>query len=166
VKRQARTADWLLFEDALERVLAAVPTMPSETVPLLDAGGSVLAVPAISPLSLPPWDNSGMDGYAVHAADVEHATREAPVRLRVVGEIVAGGFPDRAIGRGEAIHIMTGAPLPEGADTVIRVEHTRRVGDDVEILNAMDTGKNVRPLGEDVRAGEAVLPAGVLLRAG
>jgi molybdopterin molybdotransferase len=166
VKRQARAADWLLFEDAVERVLAAVPALPSEMVPLLEAGGRVLAVPAISPLSLPPWDNSGMDGYAVHAADVAHATRESPVRLRVTGEIVAGGFPDRALGRGEAIHIMTGAPLPQGADTVIRVEHTRRVGDDVEIFNAMDTGKNVRPLGEDIRAGETVLPAGVLLRAG
>ena len=164
--RQTRAADWLLFQDAVERILDAVPSLPSERVPLTEAGGRVLAVPAISPLAQPPWDNSGMDGFAVHAADVAHATRNAPVQLRVVGEVLAGGFPDRPVERGEAIRIMTGAPLPPGADTVIRVEHTRPAGQLVEVFNAMDTGKNVRPLGEDIRVGETVLQAGILLRAG
>ena len=164
--RQARTADWLLFEDAVERILEAVPALSHERVPLVEAGGRVLAEPAISPLSQPPWDNSGMDGYAVHAADVSGATQASPVQLRIAGEVLAGGFPDRPVSRGEAVRIMTGAPLPGGADTVIRVEHTRTSGDTVEIFNAMDTGKNVRPLGEDIRAGETVLPAGIVLLAG
>jgi molybdopterin molybdotransferase len=163
--RSARTAEWLLIHDALERILSAVPALRTERVPLLDAGGRVLAEPAISPLTLPPWDNSGMDGYAVHAVDVRHATRDAPVRLRVVGEVAAGGFPDRAIERGEALKIMTGAPLPGGADTVIRVEHTRvEAAGTVDVFDTMDVSKNIRRRGEDLHAGETVLPAGILLR--
>ena len=103
MKRAARDAEWLLLEDAIARILAAVPSLPSERIPLVDAGGRVLATPAISALTLPPWDNSGMDGYAVHAADVEHATRAAPARVRAVGEVHAGGFTDHVLQRGEAL---------------------------------------------------------------
>lgn len=166
MSRIARTAEWLLIGDAISRILDAVPFLPTERVPLLEAGGRVLAIPAIASLTLPPWDNSGMDGYAVHAADVENASRSAPVSLRVVGAVAAGGFPDRAVERGAAMQIMTGAPLPAGADTVIRVEHTRVVdADHVEIFDAMDVRKNIRYTGEDLRAGDTVLPAGILLRA-
>lgn len=117
-------ADWLAVPDALERILAAVRPVAAEPVPLLDAFGRVLAEPATSPIEHPPWDNSAMDGFAVRAEDIAGATRDAPARLTVVDDIPAGGFPSRPIGPGEAARIMTGAPAPEGADTVIRVEHT------------------------------------------
>lgn len=163
--RLPRDAEWLLIGDALARILDAVPALPSERVPLEEAGGRVLAAPAISAVTLPPWDNSGMDGYAVRAVDVEHATRTTPARLRVTGGVVAGGFPDRAVQAGEAYRIMTGAPLPVGADTVIRVEHTREVaGEAIEIFDAMDVRKNIRYTGEDLRAGETVMQPGLLLR--
>jgi molybdopterin molybdotransferase len=163
--RQQREAEWLLIGDAVERILQAVPALGSERVPLADAGGRVLAEPAISALTLPPWDNSGMDGFACRAADVSHATRAVPVTLRVTGSVVAGAFPDRDVGSGEAYQIMTGAPTPRGADTVIRVEHTRVVADGViEVFDAMDARKNIRFAGEDLRAGETVLQSGVLLR--
>lgn len=117
-------ADWLSIPEALERILASVRPTEAEPVPLVDAFGRVLAEPAVSPIDHPPWDNSGMDGFAVRAEDIAGATREAPARLTVVDDIPAGGFPSRPIGPGEAAKIMTGAPVPEGADSVVRVEHT------------------------------------------
>jgi molybdopterin molybdotransferase len=165
--RAPRHAEWLTIQDALTRILAAVPPLGAERIPLVDAGGRVLAAPAVSALSLPPWDNSGMDGYAVHAADVLHATASAPVRLQVIGDVPAGSFPDGPLARGSACRIMTGAPTPAGADTVIRVDHTRPAGDGIiEIFDAMDAGKNIRAAGEDIRAGDTVVEAGVLLRPG
>src|SRR5438094_4374925 len=102
-------------DDALARILANVPAVPVVDVPLLDALGLVLAEDVAADRDVPPFRNSAMDGYAVRGDDV--AT--APARLRVVGEIAAGGFPDRGIAKGEAMRIMTGAPMPEGADTVV-----------------------------------------------
>src|SRR5690606_40984323 len=93
-------------------------------VPLLDAVGRVLAEPVVSPIDQPPWDNSAMDGFAARTADIRGAGPQSPVELLVVDDVPAGGFPSRAIGPGEAARIMTGAPVPEGADTVVRVEHT------------------------------------------
>jgi molybdopterin molybdotransferase len=115
-------------------------------------------------MSVPPWDNSAMDGFAVQAADIEKAGPSSPVILRVIGNLPAGTAPDRAVGSGEAIRIMTGAPVPPGADTVVRFEDTRSDGDSVEILEAIPMGKNVRRAGEDVQQGELVLRAGMLLR--
>jgi molybdopterin molybdotransferase len=164
-RRSDRVAEWLLIGDAIERILQATSPVAFESVPLLDAGGRVLAEPAVASLTMPPWNNSGMDGYACCAADVARASHDVPVTLRVIGGVVAGGFPDRSVGAGEAYRIMTGAPLPSGADTVIRVEHTRIVSPDViEVFDAMDTRKNIRFAGEDFRTGDNVLPAGVLLR--
>ena len=160
-----RHAEWLQIGDALNRILEAMPRLDAERVPLLRAGGRVLAEPAISPLTLPPWDNSGMDGYAVHAADVARASPATPVRLHVVGEVAAGEFPDAPLDRGAALRIMTGAPIPAGCDTVIRVEHTKLIdAQTVEVFNAMDLSQNIRPAGEDVKAGETVLQAGIVLR--
>src|SRR5438552_11037537 len=104
-------------DDALARILAGVPTLPAVDTPLLDALGLVLAEDVVADRDVPPFRNSAMDGYAVRAADV--AT--APAKLRVTGEIAAGMTPTGRVGAGEAMRIMTGAPLPDGADTVVRV---------------------------------------------
>src|SRR5438874_13300994 len=102
-------------DDALARILAGVPTLAAVETPLLDALGLVLAEDVAADRDVPPFRNSAMDGYAVRGGDV--AT--APARLRLVGEIAAGGFPDRAIANGEAMRTLTGAPFPDGADTVV-----------------------------------------------
>ena len=147
--------------EAAARVVAAVTRLEPVRVARDDGRGHVLAEPVRSRVSLPPWANSAMDGYAVRAADI--AT--TPVRLRVTETIAAGQFPARAVGVGEAARIMTGAPVPEGADSVVRVEDTDAGRDVVEIRANRDAGKNVRPAGEDVAAGQVALPAGTLLGA-
>src|SRR5438876_10209561 len=134
-------------DDALARILAGVPTLAAVETPLLDALGLVLAEDVSADRDVPPFRNSAMDGYAVRADDVARA----PAQLRVVGEIAAGGFPDRAIGRGEAMRIMTGAPMPDGADTVVRVEDTDNRSDVVTITAATPKGLSVRQAGEDLR---------------
>jgi molybdopterin molybdotransferase len=160
-----RDADWLRIEDALEIVLARVPRMPAEPVPLAQALGRTLAAPIISPIHQPPWDNSAMDGFAVHGADIRSASPEAPVTLRIVDDVRAGGFPCVPVGRGEATRIMTGAPVPLGSDSVVRVEHTRTPDAlHVEVLNGGDAGRNIRLRGEDLEAGSSVFTAGRLIR--
>jgi molybdopterin molybdotransferase len=166
-----RAADWLTGPEALQAILRGVRSLGMEERPLLDALGSVLAEDVAAPVDLPPWDNSAMDGFAVRAADVRGASAESPRVLRVVDDVAAGHFASRAVGPGEAIRIMTGAPVPEGADSVVRVEHTdggSAIGTAegaVAIRADADAGKNVRPRGEDVRAGDVVLYAGDVLRA-
>src|SRR5712691_7527218 len=118
-------------DDALARILAGVPLLPGVEAPLLDTLGLVLAEDIAADRDVPPFRNSAMDGYAVRGDDVA----SAPVELRVVGEIAAGGFPDRAVASGEAMRIMTGAPMPDGADTVVRVEDTDN-GDEVVTVTA------------------------------
>src|SRR2546428_3490311 len=157
----ARHAQRLMSaDDALARILAGVPALPVVEVPILDALGLVLAENISADRDVPPFRNSAMDGYAVRSDDV--AT--APARLRVVGEIAAGGFPERAITKGEAMRIMTGAPMPEGADTVVRVEDTDNASDVVTITAPTPKGISVRQAGEDLRKGETILEAGNALR--
>lgn len=146
--------------EASASILADIARLPPENVALLDAVGRVLARDAIAPLAMPPWRNSAMDGYAVLSLDVARASAQQPVRLRVVETVAAGAFPSRAIVQGEATRIMTGAPLPDGADTVVRVEDTDAGVEAVEIRNARDAGKNIRARGEDYRDGDTVLSAG------
>jgi molybdopterin molybdotransferase len=164
-----RTADWLDAGEALRRMVAGVPRLAPETRPLLDARGAVLAEDVVSPVDLPPWDNSAMDGFAVRARDVAGASAAAPRTLRIVDDVPAGRFPRRAIGEGEAARVMTGAPVPAGADTVVRVEHTDgggAVGGTVAVRSDADAGRHIRPRGEDVRAGAAVLRAGTAVGPG
>lgn len=149
--------------EAIDLVVGGVRRLPDEDVPLRDALDRVLAEDVDSPLDLPAHTNSAMDGYAVRGADVRGAMPEAPKRLRIVEEVQAGGFPSRALGPGEATRIFTGAPLPEGADGVIRQEDTGREGDEVSIQSDRDAGKNLRLAGEDLRRGARVLGAGVRL---
>lgn len=150
----------LTVPEAVERILADVHPLPPERVPLLDALGLVLASPAISPLTLPAWDNSAMDGYAVRAEDIRGANTGAPVTLPVHGTIAAGQFPSAPLAPATAIRIMTGAPIPDGADTVIRVEDTDAGTERVAIRDTRDSGKNIRPRGEDMREGAVVLEGG------
>jgi molybdopterin molybdotransferase len=161
-----RGADWLEIDEALHTILENIATVGAETVPLDAVLGRTLAEPVLSPIDHPPWDNSGMDGFAVHADDVRGATAAAPVELRIIEDIRAGDLPTRAVARGEAARIMTGAPIPAGADTVVRVEHTRTRDDHVIVVNDADARRNVRARGEDVRAGSLVFENGTLLGPG
>ena len=136
-----------------------------ERVALLDALGRVLARDAVARYTLPQWDNSAMDGYAVRATDIEGATAEQPVVLPVLETIAAGAFASRALRGGETMRIMTGAPLPEGADTVVRVEDTDGGIERVAIRNTRDARKNIRPRGEDFREGATVIGAATPLAA-
>jgi molybdopterin molybdotransferase len=136
-----------------------------QRVPLTEALGRVLAEDVGSDVWLPPWDNSSMDGFAVRAEDVRGASASAPVALRVTDTVAAGQRSSRRVSAGEAIRIMTGAPVPAGADTVIRVEDTDGGADLVQVRDARDTGRNVRQRGEDVRGGATVLHAGTVLGA-
>jgi molybdopterin molybdotransferase len=157
----AKSARMLISaDDALARILAGVPTLPAVETPLLDALGLVLVEDIVADRDVPPFRNSAMDGYAVRGDDV--AT--APVELRVVGEVAAGGFPERAVGPGEAMRIMTGAPMPDGADTVVRVEDTDNASDVVTIAAATPKGMAIREAGEDLRKGERILDGGTVLR--
>jgi molybdopterin molybdotransferase len=151
--------------EASERILADVRPLPVVRVPLREALGRVLASDVVAPLSLPPWDNSSMDGYAVRATDVAGARPDAPAVLRVVGTIAAGGSADLTVGPGQAVRIMTGAPVPGGADTVVRVEDTDGGTDRVAVRSARDAGRNVRPRGEDLARGAVALAAGTLIGA-
>jgi molybdopterin molybdotransferase len=146
-------------EQALEVILAGLKPLPPEKVSILEARGRVLAEAAVAPRDLPPQDNSAMDGYAFR-----HPGGAQSLRLPVVGTIAAGAVGRRPLGPGEAAKIMTGAPLPEGADTVVPVEETRADGPEVEILRMPEAGANVRFRGEDVRKGEEVIPRGTVVR--
>ena len=155
----------LAAADAARRILAEVRRQPALRVPLDDALGSVLAEDIVSPLDIPAWTNSAMDGYAARGADVRGASAASPVRLRVVEQLPAGRFPTRALGPGECARIFTGAPLPEGADTVVRQEDTDFGAETVTILKDRDVGVNFRRAGEDIRKGQTVLTAGTALGA-
>ncbi len=164
-------ADWVSAAAAREGVLSGVSPLPAERAALLAALGRVLAEDVVSPLDLPPWDNSAMDGFAVRAEDVRGASEAAPRELEVIEDVPAGAFPALPLRRGTAARVMTGAPVPEGADGVIRVEHTdggTEIGTArgrVRIRSDDDAGRNVRARAEDLRRGELVLPRGSLLRA-
>jgi molybdopterin molybdotransferase len=149
--------------EAAVRILAEVRRQPALRVPLDDALDAVLAEDVVSPIDIPAWTNSAMDGYAARAADVRGASETKPVRLRVVEELPAGRFPTRAIGPGECARIFTGAPLPEGSDSVIRQEDTDYGAEVVTIVKDRDVGVNFRKTGEDIRKGHTVLTAGTAL---
>jgi len=140
-------------------ILAAVRPTPSESVSFQEAVGRILAEPVVAPHDVPSFANSAMDGFAVRAADVS-----APgAVLKILEDVAAGQVATAAVGEGETIKIMTGAPMPDGADTVVRVEDTDEAGDEVRILTSPGPGTSVRPPGGDVSAGATVFPAGTRL---
>ncbi len=147
--------------EAQRDVLAAVPQLPTADVPVWEALGLVLAEDVTAPHDVPPFANSAMDGYAVIGTDVA----EAPVRLDVLEDVAAGHVATSAVRPGTAIKIMTGAPVPDGADTIVRVEDTEPGSGTVEILAATPTGTAVRPAGGDLERGASVFSAGERLSA-
>lgn len=151
--------------DHLSEVLAAVAPLKPIGVHLLDAHGCLLTEDVVAPWPLPQFDNSAMDGYAVQAADVAGASEEEPVELPVVADIGAGDSVGSAIGPGLTARIMTGAPMPPGADAVVPVESTDGGTARVRITAAVSEGRHVRRAGEDVQAGDTVLAAGTNLAA-
>ncbi len=150
-------------EEHLARVLAGVRPMAPVVQPLLDNLGLALAEDVVADISLPSFDNSAMDGYAVHLTDVEGATADRPTVLPVVGEIGAGQATLRELPPGAAAKIMTGAPIPAGADAVVPYEWTDRGAEQVRIDRAPGLGQHVRPAGDDVAAGDLVLARGTVL---
>lgn len=153
----------LTVPEASARILEHILPLAVERVALLDSLGRVLAESVRAPMTLPAWDNSAMDGYAVRGSDIDAATREQPIKLRVLETVAAGRFATQPVRDGEAIRIMTGAPLPDGADTVVRVEDTDGGITDVLVRDARDARRNVRPRGEDFHEGDALLDAGAAL---
>jgi molybdopterin molybdotransferase len=156
----------LSVEEARERVLAAVEPLEEIDVVVADALGLVLAADVVAPHSLPRFDNSAMDGYAVMAADCTGASESTPVLLEVTGEVRAGDPGDLEVAAGTAVRIMTGAAVPPGADAVVPVEVTDEAHGKVAIKQAVDAGRHVRPAGDDIRAGDTAVRAGEELGAG
>jgi molybdopterin molybdotransferase len=166
-------ADLLNIDTALEQILKGITALSAEQVGIEQALGRVLAHNIQAESDLPPFANSSVDGYAVRAEDIASASQETPVSLRVTSDIPAGSTPDQAVGAMQAARIMTGAPLPAGADAVVPVENTDshwRAADngslpaEVAIHSAESVGANIRPAGEDMQAGQTVLRTGTTLR--
>ncbi len=161
-------------EEALERILSHVTLLPVEEKPILDALGQVVTENIVSGIDIPPLDNTAMDGYAVRATDTAGAGEHSPVTLRVIGELAAGYLFEGSVEPGTAVRIMTGAPMPDGADAVVPFEETdepsgRAFGafaksrSVVGVLKAADAGANIRRAAEDLRSGQTIIRAGAVL---
>ena len=165
-------SDLLSVAQAQERLLSEFSPLHTEMISLMDAAGRLLAVPISAGLNLPPFANSSMDGFALRAEDVGKANPQNPVRLEVVADIPAGTMSDIQLAPGQTARIMTGAPLPVGADAIVPVEqtdfHNRMAGiaapEHVLIYSAVMPGDYVRPPGQDVSLGEQLFKAGARLR--
>ena len=151
--------------DARDSVLNRVQLLSTERVDILAALDRVLAEEVFATRNQPPWDNSAMDGYAIRAEDTASATESSPVVLEIIEHLPAGYRARNKVGVGEAIHIMTGAPVPDGADTIIRSEDTERIGDShIRIRALVPSAKDLRRAGEDLSIGDLMLPAGKCIR--
>ena len=159
-------AELVPLEEARARILADVLPLAGSTLPLPEALGRVLSEDTRALLTLPPWDNSAMDGFAVRSEDVESATPTAPVRLRVVGEVAAGHEPMQTVEPGTAVRVLTGAMMPPGADSVVKVEDTDApqgvagLPAFVEVRNGAEPGRHIRRAGSDMERGDLLLPRG------
>jgi molybdopterin molybdotransferase len=151
-------------EDALKLILSTTPILGMEKVDIITALGRVIGENIYSPSDIPPFDNSAMDGYAVKSEDTKGASIDHPAVLMVIEDLPAGYVAKGKIKKGEAIRIMTGAPLPQGADSVVMVEETEASGDKVKIFNEAEINQHIRKAGEDVKKGELVIPQGTVLR--
>lgn len=163
-----RRADWLHVDEALARILDSATPLPPGRVAATDALWRALSSPVAATATLPPWDNSAMDGYAVRGAEVDGASPDRPVTLTVTGVIRAGSDRGPEVRVGEAVRIMTGAPVPPGADTIVRVEDTdaEAQAGRVRVLSDRDRGRHIRPAGQDMREGATLFDAGHSVTAG
>ncbi len=160
-RQSVYTEDELLSVDRYrEYVIRALPRPEVMEISTSESLGLVLGSDVEAPEALPAFANSAMDGYAVRADDVADAAEGSPVQLRVIGEVVAGATADQAVGPGEAMRIMTGAPLPPGADAIVPVEVTSGEGGRVTIHRGSERGRHIRPVGQDVSPGQRLLARG------
>jgi molybdopterin molybdotransferase len=162
----------LTVEEALQKILDAVEVLDEDTVPIIDAAGQVLAEDVTSDVTVPPLDNSAMDGYAVRTADTQGASKNFPKYLKVIDTVMAGAISHKEVTPGTAIRIMTGAPIPKGADSVVQFENTdddktKNTGKavtQVGILVPASPGLNIRLAGENISRGTVVLKKGSVIR--
>lgn len=154
----------LSVDQALQVILERVRALPAERVPVLEALGCVLAEDISAEMDVPPLSNSAMDGYAIRAGDTAGASAQEPARLAVIYDLAAGYTTDTQVTEGTAMRIMTGAPVPAGADTVVPFEDTATEGDRVLIGAPWKPARNIRLAGEDVRRGQLILRSGVEIR--
>ncbi len=169
------SSEMIPVEDARARILSYFARLPVERRAPLDSLGQVLAEDVLAPFDIPPRDNTAMDGYAVRAADTTGATEESPISLKVTADLAAGYVLDTPVGPGEAVRIMTGAPMPPGADSIVPFEETdepmrkpserAQRAEIVKVLKGAEPGANIRYRAEDITRGSTVLPAGRVLRA-
>ena len=159
------TQPMLSVEEAQKKVLSAFQRLETEPAAILEATGRVLADDIRADVDIPPHANSSMDGYAVQAADTATASQESPASLHIIGDLPAGHVPEQEVEAGTAIRIMTGAPIPPGADAVVKVGDTEMEDGFVHIFTPVEPGNYVRPAGEDVRRGALVLRRGTRIRA-
>jgi len=151
-------------EEALSIILSQIKVMGTERVDITSSLGRVIAEDIYARRDNPPWDNSAMDGYAVRFEDIKGATKENPAVLQVIEDLPAGYVAKKRVGNGEAIRIMTGAPVPKGADTVVMVEDTEKEGERARIFRETPLDENIRKAGEDIKTGELVVPKGTVIR--
>jgi molybdopterin molybdotransferase len=152
------------LEEALSQILNTIHPLGLEKVSLLESLGRVIGEDILASRPIPPKNNSAMDGYALRCEDTKSASGENPVTLEVIEDIPAGAIPSKSVGRGQAVRIMTGAPIPEGADAVMQMENTEKDGRNVRIFVEAAKGQDIRLAGEDVRKGEKVISRGDVLR--
>jgi molybdopterin molybdotransferase len=151
-------------EAALEKILSHIQPLGFEKVSLLESQGRVIAEDIYASRDIPPLDNSGMDGYAVRYVDIQQASSSQPVRLEIIEDLPAGSVSKKTLEKGQAIRIMTGAPIPRGADAVVQVEDTTKEDRFAQIFRAVPFGENIRRAGEDVGNGDRVISKGDLIR--
>jgi len=150
-------------EEALQVILGSIEVLGLERLPLMNSLGRILGEDIYAPYPIPSWDNSAMDGYAVIHQDIESASPENPARLEVIADLPAGYVTTRELKNGEAIRIMTGAPLPKGSDTVVMVEDTNKEKNQVAILKPPSPGQNIRKAGEDIQKDSLVFSNGSII---
>ena len=151
-------------EEALQQILEVIVPLGQEKVNVLDSLGRVIGEDIYANRNIPPKDNSAMDGYAVRWEDTRGASATNPIFLNVIEDIPAGTIPRKSIAAGEASRIMTGAPIPVGANAVVRVEDTTKVGQGARVFVEAKEGQDIRFAGEDVREGEVVISQGNIIR--
>jgi molybdopterin molybdotransferase len=154
----------ITVDEALNKILSNVYPLGSEKVSILDGLGRVISEDIQANRDIPPLDNSAMDGYALKYEDVQKASSNDPVRLEVIEDLPAGFISKKKLERGKAIRIMTGAPIPKGADAVIPVEETKKENGSVLIFKTVGLGENIRKSGEDVKKGDRVISKGDMIR--